>query len=219
MEKSYWEWEPVFNINPNESALLIVDMQNGFLEKDSSLEVPMARKQIPVFKKLISFCRKTKIPVIYTTFCVRPDFHYNFYWNIAKQRGLKIDEPDCDFWDGKSETDIYSELSPLSNEKLIKKYGYDCFAETTLENDLSALGVSNIIVTGTVLNWCVDSTVRSAYHRHYNVTVISDAVSTYDHAGGTAEEWHTMELNLFAEAFSRVITADNAIEEMIKFSK
>lgn len=219
MSKKYWEWEPTFDIDPNVSALLIIDMQQGFLEEGSPLEVPMAREQIPTFKKLISYCRNHNIPVIYTAFCLRPDFTYNFYWKIAKQRGINIDESHREFWDGQTETEIYAELAPLPNEQVLKKFGYDCFAETTLDDDLKALGIQNLIVTGTVLNWCVDSTVRAAYHRHYDVTVIADAVSSYDHAGGTAEDWCKMELNLFAEAFGRVVTAEDAMIEMDSFIK
>lgn len=219
MGKNYWEWNPVFQINPDESALLIIDMQNAFLDKGAPLEVPMARQQIQVLKKLISYCRGKGIPVIYTAFCVGPDFHYKFYWKMAEQRGLNIQEPFCELWDGKHETLIYSELQPLPGEKVIKKFGYDCFAETTLEADLRQLGVSHLIVTGTVLNWCVDSTVRAAYHKHFDVTVISDAVSTYDHGGGTAEDWHRMELNLIAEAFGRVMTSEEVMEELDTFCK
>lgn len=216
MGKSYWEWNTVFNLEPTKSALLVIDMQNGFVEEGSPLEVPMAREQVPNMKKLISFCRSQDIPVIYTEFCVGPDFRYDFYWKMAAQRGINVEEPECSFWDGKYETEIISELAPLPGERVIKKCGYDCFAETELNQILQSLGVSTLLVTGTVLNWCVDSTVRAAYHRHYNVTVISDAVSTYDHAGATAEEWHRMELNLIAEAFGRVLSTDETIKELTR---
>lgn len=214
MVKEYWEWEPVFDIDSDESALLIIDMQNAFLEKDHPLEVPMAREQIPVFKKLINYCREKEIPIIYTAVYLDSKNHYKFYWNIAEQRGMKVKEPHCEMWDGKHETEIYPELQPLPNDKVIKKYGYDCFAGTDLDTYLRSLGVSNLIMTGTVLNWCVDSTVRAAYHKHYDVTVISDAVSTYEHGGGTAEDWKRMELNLFAEAFGRVMSSKNLIKEL-----
>ncbi|RST77359.1 cysteine hydrolase [Siminovitchia acidinfaciens] len=219
MTKNYWDWKPVFHMDPYKSALLVIDMQNAFLEKGSPLEVPMAREQVPVFKKMLSYCREQGIPVIYTEFCIGPDFHYKFYWKNAEQRGLRVEAPYCELWDGKYETEIYHELKPLPSEKVIKKFGYDCFAETDLDSVLKSLGVSNLIVTGTVLNWCVDSTVRAAYHKHYDVTVISDAVSSYDHAGGTAEDWCKMELNLIAEAFGRVVSSDDAIEEMNSFQQ
>lgn len=215
--KNYWEWEPVFAINPKKSALLVIDMQNGFLEENAPLEVPMAREQIPNFKKLLTYCRENSIPVIFTKFCITPDFNYSFYRNIAEQRGLQIDESNRDFWDGTHEAEIFSEISPLPEEKIIEKFGYDCFAETSLQKDLQLLGIENLLITGTVLNWCVDSTVRAAYHLHYDVTVISDAVSAYEHGGGSAEDWHKMELNLFAEAFGRVVNTERAILEMDRF--
>lgn len=212
--KKYSDWRPTFKINPDKTALLVIDMQNGFIEEGGPLEVPMARQQIPVFKKMINYCRQNKIPVIFTEFYIGPDNNYDFQWKIAEQRGLKYKEPYCEFWEGKHETEIYRELKPLSSERVIKKYGYDCFAETTLDDNLRALNVSNLLITGTVLNWCVDSTVRAAYHKHYNVTILSDAVSSYDHAGGTAEQWCEMELNMFAEAFGRVMSAEECIKEM-----
>ena len=186
MGKHYWEWKPVFDLQPRRSALLIIDMQNAFLEKGHPLEVPMAREQIPTFKKLIQYCRSKDIPIIYSAVYLDSKNHYKFYWNIAEQRGMNVKEPYCDMWDGKHETKIYPELKPLSTDKVIKKYGYDCFAGTDLDIYLRSLNISDLIITGTVLNWCVDSTVRAAYHKHYNVLVVSDAVSTYDHGGGTA---------------------------------
>lgn len=67
-----------------------------------------------------------------------------------------------------------------------------------------------------LLNWCVDSTVRSAYHRDYNVVVLSDCVSGYEHAGTTGDKWVDIELDLFAEGFAEVMSSDTAISELSK---
>ena len=174
----------------------------------------MARNQVPVIKGLIEFCRQSEIPVIYTAFCLGPDFHYEFYWKMAKQRGLEVTSPQCHFWDGRRETEIVPELQPVAGERVIKKCGYDSFEGTELDMVLRSLGVKYLIIAGTVLNWCVDSTVRGAFHRHYKVVVAADAVSTFDHAGGTAEDWRRMELNLFAEAFGRVIPSREIMKEL-----
>jgi len=58
----YWEWYPVFKLDARKTALLVIDMQNGFIEKGSPLEVPMAREQIPNIRKLVNFCRENNIP-------------------------------------------------------------------------------------------------------------------------------------------------------------
>lgn len=212
--KHYWEWESVFQLIPQETALLVIDMQRGFVDEGALLEVPMARRQVPVIGELILFCRIKKIPVLYTAFCVRPDFHYDFYWKIAKQRGVKLDSPQRNFWEGTLETEIVTALRPLPEETVIKKCGYDSFARTNLDDILHTLGIKSLLVTGTVINWCVDSTVRSAFHKNYNVVVVSDAVSAYDHAGGSAEDWCKLELNLFAEAFGRVLSSKEIMNEL-----
>ena len=214
MVKFYWEWDPVFRLVASESALLVIDMQRGFIEEGAPLEVPMARRQVPVIKELIDCCRRREVPVIYTAFCLGPDFRYDFYWQMAKQRGLDPEKPHCGFWDGRPETEIFPDLKPLPGERVIKKCGYDSFAGTELDMVLRSLGVKYLIVTGTVINWCVDSTVRGAFHRHYKVAVVADAVSAYEHGGGTAEEWCRLELNLFAEAFGRVMPAEKVIKEL-----
>ena len=118
MTRRFWEWDPVFRLDPKKSALLIIDMQNGFVEEGSPLEVPMARKQVPIIQKLLQFCREHEIVVIHTAFCVGPDFHYPFYWKMAKQRGLLLDPPERMFWEGKHETAIVSDLLPLPGERV-----------------------------------------------------------------------------------------------------
>jgi ureidoacrylate peracid hydrolase len=205
----------VFKIEATGSALLIIDMQNGFVEKNlTDLEVPMAREQIPAISKFINFIRKKNIPIIYSVFCVDKPPRIDFYQNIAIQRDIRASESNYHFRANTRDTEIVSELAPIDGEKIIEKSSYDCFIGTDLDHHLNTLGISSIIIAGTVLNWCVDSTVRSAYHRNYNVTVLADAVSSYDHAGAKAKDWCRMELDLFAEAFGRVVTSDDAIDEM-----
>lgn len=212
--KNYWEWKPVFQLKPQETALLVIDMQKGFLDEGAPLEVPMARQQAPDLAELIAYCRSKSVPVIYTAFTVCPDYNYSFYWKMAEQRGLKVEYPDCAFWEGKPETEIASVLQPLPGEIVLNKCGYDCFARTELDQILRDMGVKTLLISGTVVNWCVDSTVRAAYHKDYHVAVVADAVSSFDHAGATAEDWCKLELNLFAEAFGRVLTTKEIMNEL-----
>lgn len=214
MARRYWEWEAVFRLDARRAALLVVDMQNGFVEPGVPLEVPMARAQVPTIRGLIDFCRARRIPVIFTAFSVGPDFRYPFYWAMARQRGLDLESPAAMFRDGRPETAIVPALAPTPGERVIRKCGYDAFAQTELETVLRGLGVTDLIVAGTVVNWCVDSTVRGAFHRFFNVMVVADGVSGYDHAGASGEQWRDMELDLFAEAFGRVLTAEQVMKEL-----
>lgn len=215
MAKRYWDWDPVFRLDPNKSALLVIDMQNGFLEEGAVLEVPMARQQVPTVRSLIEYCRSRGIPVIFTRFCVSSQDECNrFYWSMARQRGMSADSSDFEFLGETHAVQVCPELAPVPGDHVVDKPSYDCFADSNLDLVLRTLDVSQLMFTGTVLNWCVDSTVRAAYHRHYEVAVIADGVSSYDHAGATAEQWCQMELDLIAEAFGRVLTTSDAMAEL-----
>jgi nicotinamidase-related amidase len=212
--KRWWEWKPVFRLDPRRSALLVIDMQKGFTSKGAPFEVPMARAQLKKIAELVLFARSIKLPVIFTKFAISKSFNYPFYWEIAKQRGLKLGATNRNFWPGTKEWELDDELKATESDIVVEKYGYDAFANTTLEQYLRARDVEYLIVCGTVVNWCVDSTVRSAFHRFYKVTVAADGVSGYDHAGLTGSQWQEAELDLFAEAFARVMTIEDIIREL-----
>ncbi len=147
-------------------------------------------------------------------------YAYDFYWKRNKERGLLNKDGSCKFSRNSAETQLCDSLASLvsDNDCVFSKYSYDCFAHTSLEFELKRRHIKTVIVVGTVVNWCVDSTVRSAYHKDYNVVVLSDCVSGYEHAGATGDKWVDMELDLFAEGFAEVMSSDAAISELNKIS-
>lgn len=147
-------------------------------------------------------------------------YAYDFYWKRNKERGLLNKDGSCKFSRNSAETQLCDSLASLvsDNDCVFSKYSYDCFAHTSLEFELKRRHIKTVIVVGTVVNWCVDSTVRSAYHKDCNVVVLSDCVSGYEHAGATGEKWVDMELDLFAEGFAEVMSSDAAISELNKTS-
>ena len=46
---------------PGRTALLVVDMQRGFLEPGAALEVPPGRAIIPALQRLIEACRRRQV--------------------------------------------------------------------------------------------------------------------------------------------------------------
>lgn len=214
MSKKYWEWNSPFEILANETAFLIIDMQKGFVDKGGCLEVPMARRQVPIMADFTDFCHKYGIPVYKSVFAQGPDFSYDFYWNKNKERGLMDASGTYRFALGSEECEMTGALKATGSDIVFPKYGYDCFAHTDLDLWLKENHIKTLIICGTVVNWCVDSTIRSAYHKDYNVVVLSDAVSGYDHAGLTGEQWVTTELDLFGEAFAKVLSADEVKQEI-----
>lgn len=211
MGKRWWEWEPVFTVLRDDAVLLVIDMQKAFLDDGAPLRVPMACDQLPHIGKLCDSCRSLSVPVIFTAFYVDPVATPRFYWDQGPQRGLDlsgagylaIDHP---------ETRIDPRLGPRPDDYLILKLGYDCFAYTGLDNLLRQMGRQTLIVCGTVVNWCVDSTLRQAFHLGYKCCVVADGVSGYDHAGLSGKQWVASELDFFAEALGRVADSESIVQ-------
>jgi nicotinamidase-related amidase len=70
-KRAYEEGHATFEVAPHTCALLMIDMQDEFVEPGwPPFWVPEATRQVPRIKRLIEHCRQRDIPVIFTDrFC------------------------------------------------------------------------------------------------------------------------------------------------------
>ena len=152
------------------TALLIVDMQNDFIHsKNSPVYVPPAKKIIPKIVKLLTVCRKKKIPVVYAVTSHKRD---RSDWALLDKKHNRVY---C--IENTPEAEIIPEINPQEKEYIVRKRRYSAFYKTGLERLLKRLRVKRLIVCGVTTSCCVSSTARDAYFRDYEVVVVSDAVS------------------------------------------
>ena len=153
--------------SPDCSALLILDMQKYFLDENSHAHIPSMKAIIPGISRLAEVFSSAGRPVILTR-----------HLNTDKDAGMMgvwwkdiIREEDqmSRFVDGIS----------VPGAPVIVKAQYDAFYSTKLEEILSWEGVSQLVVTGVMAHLCVESTVRSAFVRGFEVFVPVDSVATY----------------------------------------
>jgi nicotinamidase-related amidase len=135
---------------PN-TALLIVDAQNGALERAHERDLIVAN-----VGSLVERARRQGVPVIWVQ---HSDEH------VARESRA---------WQ------IVTELTPGEAEPLVEKNYGDSFEATTLESVLSRLGVGRLVVVGAQTDWCVRSTLHGAVARGYDTTLVSDAHTTED---------------------------------------
>src|SRR5215510_1861147 len=50
---------------PGRTALVVVDMQRGFLDPGEAMEVPPAREVVPVIQRLLDLFRAKRLPVVF----------------------------------------------------------------------------------------------------------------------------------------------------------
>ncbi len=74
---------------------------------------------------------------------------------------------------------IVDELEPAPGDIVVEgKRGLDAFATTNLDFILRSRGITTIALGGFLTNCCVESTMRTAYEKGYNVITLKDCTAT-----------------------------------------
>ena len=169
-------------INP---ALLVIDMQNGFVSKGGSydlmgLNISKYSDVVPSLKQLIGFCRKVKIPIFYSQ-AVREESGIDLLTRshriLPKSREERIKRrPICirGSWDA----EIVEELKPNFDDHVVIKRRDSVFQDTEVEVWLRSLGIDSIIFAGIDTSICVESSLRDAFNHGYDIILISDATAS-----------------------------------------
>jgi nicotinamidase-related amidase len=79
-------------------------------------------------------------------------------------------------------------LERSEQDEIVEKCACDAFLETRLGALLAAHAVTHLVIVGCATDFCVDTTVRTAAARGFQVTVPSDAHTTRDRPHLSAEQ-------------------------------
>lgn len=112
---------------------------------------------------------------------------------------------------GKPLWQLHPDLMPCEGETKIMKYTPDCFLETGLDEKLRSLGIKNLVITGMQTEICVDTTCRRAFSLGYNVTLVSDAHSTFDTDLLSADKIIKHHNNIISSWFGRLSKTEEVI--------
>ncbi len=205
-------------MDPKRTALLVIDMQRGFMDPQSSLYVPSSWDILPAVKGLIEFCRGARIPVIFTEFTSAPEIP-NLRKDPFGPEHLVAQPGQPTGWGwpsgscvvgttGPESPETIEELKPQPGEVVIKAYGLDKFYGTPLDLVLRSLDIRFLMVTGMLADLCVAATVYAASTREYRVTAITDGITTL---------WPDIlkaVYDIFGRKLARLMTAAEAKEEL-----
>jgi ureidoacrylate peracid hydrolase len=172
----------------DKTALIVVDMQRGFLEQDSAMGrlgfdlAPLVAVVEPCIR-VVAAARAAGVPVVWTRY-VYAAGHVDGGVMVELLPGLKTENA---LLAGSDEVEIAPALGALPGEHVVDKNRPSAFWGTDLDAWIASNGIENLLVCGITTNCCVESTVRDAAHRDIPTFVVSDAVaetsaSRHDHA-------------------------------------
>ena len=205
------------------TALIVVDMQNGFCKKGGMLDVTGRLDEarvahvIKVDKRVIEASRRKGIKVIYLRMSYRPDMsnaggpESPHYW---KEHGV-IAMREYPEWKGRFLTigtwdwEIIDELKTQPGDIVVDKNRYSGFVNTELDAILRTQSIKHLLFLGFATNVCVESTLRDAFFHDYFPVLVSDGC-------GQAGPDYLQKATIWnvAELFGWVTTSDDLIKAL-----
>ena len=196
------------NIIPNKTALIVIDMQNIWLQEGMDSYSPYCAGVAPVINKLCKATRAAGGHVYWLRAIYGDDAPKN--WSAFMQylnpkdaggmlRGLTNGNPSANIWYG---------MDVQPQDVIIDKNRFSAFIQgsSNLEERLSAAGKDTLIITGITTDVCVESTARDAHMLNFKTLVVSDATAT------RSDEAHNASLSAMFGHFADVFKSDEIIE-------
>ncbi len=168
------EWERYYLQNKyfnleckiTDTILLVIDMQDYFLERSSPAYFKNAELILDNINNLIDFARRNNIKIIYTLQENKKNDNMS-----SMERWWKYLPRDI-------KHRLHKGIQLSESPDIVVKETYSAFVNTNLEESLKIAGIKNIIICGIKTNLCCETTARDAFLRNFNVVIVADATIT-----------------------------------------
>ena len=135
-------------------ALIVIDIQEGLVKEN-----PFDTKNFIInTKAIIQHFRDQNIEVIFI--------------RHSEDEGLLA--MGSDNWQ------VYHEWKPQENEKIFNKYYNSIFKDTELKEYLNRKNITDLTFVGMQVEFCIDTSVKVGFEYGYKITIVEDAISTFD---------------------------------------
>ena len=189
------------------TALLVIDVQNTYLEVDSDpieaerwapFRERMNSKVIPNTAKLIADCRARGVEVIFARIaCLKND---------GRDRSLSQKKQGFNYLllpKDRADSQMVPELNPEDDDIVVLKTTDSALTGTNLRLLLRNMDIEDVIVAGIFTDQCVSSTVRSLADESFGVVVVDDCCAA------ATDELHHNELHIINMIYCHVVQVED----------
>ena len=182
------------SIDPQTTALIVVDMQNDFCHAEGfyaraadrieplGLDPQLVIDGIPPMAALLEAARAAGLFIVHTRIerDDSPDAVHLIHNVVAQTFGAVADARGGPaLMPGTWGADIHDALAPQNDEYVVTKRSFSAFFGTDLETALRRRGIRTVILAGTVSYACVLHTAFDANVRDLDVIVASDGTASW----------------------------------------
>jgi len=195
-----------------QTALLVIDIQNTYLEVDQDpLEAQrwapfrerMKQTVIPNTVTLIADCRAREVEVIFARIaCLTRD---------GRDRSLSQKKPGFNYLllpKDREDSQLVPELTPADDDIVVVKTTDSALTGTSLRLTLRNLGIEHVLCAGIFTDQCISSTVRSLADESFAVVVVEDCCAA------ATEELHVNELKSINMIYCHVLQLEDVLKSM-----
>jgi nicotinamidase-related amidase len=178
--------------DPAHTALLLVDMQHDFVEREGlfgslGIDLSMYERTRPRLAALLGAAREHGVLVVHIQNTALPgrlsDSPAQLRFNLKMHELARRDGPPLRYTvPGTPGHAFVPELRPAPGEAVVRKYRSSGFWGTNLELLLRSNGIRTVVVGGATTEGCVESTARDALFSDHYVVIASDCVGSDDQA-------------------------------------
>ena len=148
-------------------ALLLVDIQKAFLEKDYPGLIRNNEHAEFICGKILKKWRTLDLPIIHVR-----------HSSTNPESKLHKSRPGFEFNDY---------VTPLETEMVLTKEVNSAFIGTNLENILIKSHIDTLVIVGMTTNHCISTTVRMSGNLGFDTYLISDSTACYNTKGMNGE--------------------------------
>lgn len=196
---------PFAALTPARTALVVIDMQVGFLHpRGGYMESEAARAIVPDVNRLARGVRQAGGRVVWVQ--NTHDASCLETWTV--QQAMNTPEANARRNAAMSEGSVghalWPELEVDPSDAVVLKRRYSAFIPGTcdLAPMLRARGIDTVLITGTLTNVCCESSARDAMMLDFRTVMVSDGCAT------TSMEEHNASLAAFYATFGDVMDTD-----------
>jgi ureidoacrylate peracid hydrolase len=209
--KRQGRWNVHDDVPPQQTAFVVVDMQNYFMAPGQQVEIPAAREIVPNINRLAAALRRVGGLVVWIRTIANEDSfknwsHFHDVLNTPQRRARRTEA----MRDGAFGAELWPGLDVQKDDLIVCKTRYSAFIQgsSNLEARLRQRAVTAVWIGGTSTNTCCESTARDAMLLNFRTTMVSDANA--DHTDAE----HNATLISFCINFGDVASTDDLIARL-----
>jgi len=198
-------------MDPKTTALVLIEFQNDFTSEGGTLhgavaEVMAATDTVGHGSQALSAAHSAGATVIHSPISFAPGYIEISAHPYGILKGV-VDS--TSFVKGTWGCEIVDSMAPADGDIVLEgKRGLDAFGSTNLDFILRSLGIKTVVLAGFLTNCCVESTMRSAYEKGFEVYTLTDAV------GATSIAEHENAITYDYPMFSKPITTQDFVAQI-----